>query len=164
MRFLFTLIFIQLVCLVQAQVVVKPQAIISSGKSFQKTNAGVTFTVGEIVVKPMANNEVSLSNGVIASAMPFLVSKVVTNKTDIQFHLFPNPANTTAMFKMQSTKDEPVLIKIVDLQGKEITAQNLPHSSSTFSFAVQDWTAGMYVLNVYSQKGESLGFIKFQKL
>jgi len=164
MKYLFTFIFIQLVCLLHAQVVVKPQAIVSAGKSFQKTNSGITFTVGEIVVKPMANNEVVLSNGIIASAVPFLVSKIVTNQTNIHFQLFPNPANTLATFKMESTIDEPILIKVNDLQGRKIIAQNLPHSFNVYSFAVQEWTAGMYILNVYNQKGEALGFVKFQKL
>ena len=77
MKHCFTIIFLLFVYMLHAQVVVKPQAIVSSGKSFQKTNAGVTFTVGEIVVKPMVKNDISLSNGVIASAMPFLVSKVL---------------------------------------------------------------------------------------
>jgi len=164
MKFLFTIFFIQLCCLLQAQVVVKPQAIISSGKSFQKTNAGVTFTVGEIVVKPMKTNDVSLSNGVIASAVPFLVTKVSTNSNDFKFELFPNPSSQFATFKMETINDVAVLLKVTDLQGKQIIEQNLSHSFNTFSFAVNEWTAGLYILNVYNQKGENLGFIKFQKL
>lgn len=164
MRFLFTIVLLRLYCSINAQVVVKPQAIISTGKSFQKPNAGVTFTVGEIVVKPMVKNDVSLSNGVIASAIPFIVTAITTSTNDLKFQLFPNPSSEFATFKMEATNDVAVLLKVTDVQGKQVIEQNLPHSFNTFSFAVNEWTAGLYILNVYNQKGENLGFIKFQKL
>ncbi|MDB5228496.1 MAG: C-terminal target protein [Bacteroidota bacterium] len=146
-----------------AQVQVKPQSINAGGKSFQKVNAGVTFTVGEIIVKPMQTSDVILSNGMIASAVPFIVTKVVNNRNDFQFNLFPNPASQTATFKMESRNDLPVLLKITDIQGRVVMEQNLPHSFNEYSFSVNSWTKGMYILNVYGQQGESLGYIKFQK-
>lgn len=164
MKFLFTLILLQLVVALQAQVVVKPQAIIACGKSFQKPTAGVTFTVGEIVVKPMKNNDVSLSNGVIASSAPFIITSVSNQTNNFKFQLFPNPTSQLATFKMDAINDIAVLLKVTDLQGKEMIEQNLPHSFTTFSFAVQNWTAGMYILNVFNQQGVNVGFVKFQKL
>lgn len=157
------LLFIINVVVLHAQVQVTPQAIISCGKSFQKSNVGVTFTVGEIILKPSSSNQ-NISNGLIASAISFTVTDIQTFQSEYKFQLFPNPTTHYATLQMSTTNDIPVFIKIVDMNGKQILVQNLFHSTAQYSFDLKDWSSGMYTLQIFNQTGNILQNIKFEKI
>ena len=73
---------------------------------------------------------------------------------ELEFSMFPNPANMQVQFKFKVIPDD---LKVIDMQGKIINSQNL--ISSELLLDVSDLPAGIYFVQV-----QKTGSVSTQKL
>ena len=77
----------------------------------------------------------------------------------------PNPAHDALTIKHAFTGNEDVLVRVMDIAGREIDAVRFAKNAmpnGQFSLNISGYTEGVYFLN-FVQGGKSLGAVKFVK-
>lgn len=99
------------------------------------------------------------NNGCSATSSSFTVSMVtaVKNKNSFveSFILFPNPVTNVLNIKIQSNQNVDAVLKVIDINGKEILQQNLKtiKGETQQSIDVSAFAKGMYLIQLISDKG-----------
>jgi hypothetical protein len=70
--------------------------------------------------------------------------------------LSPNPASTIVKISFRTSSSEPVLISIIDNNGKVVLDRNIDQGEGEFDLDISNWAASTYIVMLRNQKGEIL--------
>lgn len=85
-------------------------------------------------------------------------------KQEVTASLYPNPVGEVLHLKLKATNPEPVMVKITDLQGKEVyrfTTTTL--TSNDLKVDVSAWKPQFYIVTLYNSREEVIATQKFVK-
>jgi hypothetical protein len=86
-----------------------------------------------------------------------LVVGVEENKTEnVEVSIYPNPAKNNANVEINLVKDEPVTITVLSVMGQVVYSQtfnNLAVGKQTVSLNCENWSNGIYNVNISTSNG-----------
>jgi hypothetical protein len=110
------------------------------GESFVETNATTTGIYTQGFHQPLL--EVQKIN-----AKPLFVSKDL-------FNVYPNPVTSVVNLQAQAITDQPFVISVVDLNGKNLSQFNFPSKTSGLRIDMSRYSHGLYFLRITDIKGD----------
>ncbi len=144
-----------------------PQSINAAAVSFSQPNGKLSFTVGELVVLSSIDSDGNqLGGGFTNSAAISVVNTtplMVTEGTDVQVELFPNPTTDLLTLSIKSAKLDNFSIEIFDAQGKIMANDNYSSLAKNIGINTSNWSAGIYFLIMKEAKGTTLAHFKIVK-
>lgn len=78
-------------------------------------------------------------------------SGITETSADIQFKLYPNPANNTITLQYDLPLEQKISFEVWNITGKRMMIKTLPAGKQTTSFSVQDLNSGIYFYRVVSE-------------
>ncbi len=104
------------------------------------------------------------ANNCISSTIRVRIRKDCRNNTinvlsglkDNYLGLSPNPASTIVKISFRTSSSEPVLISILDNNGKVVLDRNIDQGDGEFDLDISNWAASTYIVMLRNQKGEIL--------
>ena len=114
----------------------------SGGESFVMTNQSLEFAIGEIVTETYQAGSNTLSQGFIqGSPQGIGINEDFIKNVDIS--IFPNPTKNQITV---SCKKAPVIIEIIDLQGRKLYTKQYPQQTEILN--VENLQRGIYLLRM----------------
>lgn len=162
MKKIVSLLFGLWACMLHAQQVT-PQVVTTSGATMVSGNTKVAFTVGEITTQTIGNGQSNLGQGVINSASNRVVTPIIEPSTSISLKAYPNPVAELMYVDVNSNEFTMFTLKVTDLAGRVISADNYSASNNHIGLSTGLWQAGTYLLSVCSNQGGVLGQYKVVK-
>ncbi|OYU82072.1 MAG: hypothetical protein CFE23_01875 [Flavobacterium sp. BFFFF1] len=137
---------ILLLCLLWAKNSQAQQSTVASGGSATGSGGTVSYSVGQISYKSPEGN--LISDGV---QQPYEIIALGTDEhPDLQLLAYPNPVTNILKLKNTDPKVAVLSYSLTDISGKIlIQAQNADSTETTVS--MQDYPAGIYLLQVFNQ-------------
>ena len=143
-----------------------PQSINAAAVSFSQPNGKLSFTVGELVVLSSIDSDGNqLGSGFTNSAATSVSATplMITEGTDVQVELFPNPTTDLLTLSIKSAKLDNFSIEIFDAQGKIVANDNYSSLAKNIGINTSNWSAGIYFLIMKEVKGTTLAHFKIVK-
>ncbi len=148
---------------IQAQNI-KSSAVTASGASMNQSNAKISFTVGEIVVKTITDGTNSIGQGVINSSTSNIVTSIrETDVTKLKMNIYPNPASDLVYIDVIESKIPAIQLSIYDIGGKQINSETYTASNNHIGINTQNWQKGTYIIIITDIKGQFHGSYKILK-
>jgi hypothetical protein len=143
---------------------IAPQSVNSAGKQSVVNNAGIGFTIGELVVITQSDSQGNTINGGFTSGASLsTVSLIEPDSQIIGLTFFPNPTIDILSIKLKNNTLDQFLITITDLNGKEIYFAKYNHVAQFIQINFRDYSSGEYLLNLKSTSNEIIGSYKVIK-
>jgi len=143
---------------------VKSSAVTSSGSSMNQSNAKISFTVGEIVVKTITDGTNSIGQGVVNSSTSNIITAIrETDITKIKMNVYPNPAGDLVYIDIFESKVATIQLSIYDISGKQISSEKYIAGNNHIGINTQSWQEGNYIIVINDIAGELLGSYKISK-
>lgn len=140
---------------------VKSSVITTSGASMNQSNAKISFTVGEIVVKTITDGTNSIGQGVVNSSTTNIVTAIRENDiSKIKINMYPNPASELVYVDITESKVSDIQVTIYDITGKQISSEKYAVGNNHIGINTQKWQKGEYILTIKDIQGELLGSYK----
>lgn len=142
-----------------AQPTISKQVIGPGGQTFENGNNKLSYTVGEVVVGAMTDEDGSyqLGNGYYPS-LDLSTLNSDTPELQLQVKVFPNPA--TEMIYITHPTEQLFEVAITDISGKQIL-QTLHQKERHLS--VQTLTTGTYFITVTTKESKQTNTYKIIK-
>ena len=142
-----------------AQPTISKQVIGPGGQTFENGNNKLSYTVGEVSIGAMTNEEGSfqLGNGYYLS-LNLSTLNTETPELQLQVKVFPNPV-TEALFVTHPT-EQFFEVRITDVSGKQIL--QTPHQKQQ-PLSVQTLTTGTYFVTVTTKESKQTNTYKIIK-
>ena len=136
-------------CFSQANYIISPDVISSSGGDFSKFNYNLSFTIGEISTETLQASNVILTQGFHQDYINItsLSENMFTNNVKV----YPNPTNS----KININLKQGVNIKdlyFIDLNGKKLEPKEYFRNKNTLEINVSNLDIGIYILQVESDR------------
>jgi hypothetical protein len=128
----------------------------------------ITYTVGEPVTFTGTNSNNILNNGFNQPSGPFIVSPVGANDASAyvlangDLKVYPNPFGTYIVLNGPVENEEPIKVQLIDFNGRLILEDNVLPLNYKLEIP-QHCSAGMYLLNFYTQTGQFIQQTKMIK-
>jgi hypothetical protein len=136
-----------------------PEVLASTGDYNVKTEATLSWTLGELAVQTYSSGTAMLSQGFQQTSLGLSTARFLDNSVIIK--LSPNPAREILLVSFDRDVSLPVLAEIWDGQGRLVHKQSF-HSVQN-QVNVYDYMQGAYLLMLQDPKGKYMGSIKFLK-
>ncbi len=115
-----------------AQELVSPTVLCSSGDDLKNSNIQITWTLGEIAIETFFSNNTSFTQGFLQESYSFEKENSI-DETDFfnKIQIFPNPfiQNFNISIEKKNLNDE-ISIEILSLDGKKLLIQRLNSENS----------------------------------
>ncbi|HOY42314.1 MAG TPA: T9SS type A sorting domain-containing protein [Chitinophagales bacterium] len=148
---------------IQAQNV-KSSAVTTSGASMNQSNAKISFTVGEIVVKTITDGNNSIGQGVVNSSTTNIVTAIRENDiSKVRMNVYPNPASDLVFVDIVESKIATIQLSIYDIGGKQMSTETYTAGNNHIGINTQLWQKGNYIVTITDIKGDVLGSYKILK-
>lgn len=139
------LLFILLSGFLQAQQV-SPNVINATGTSFQNSQMGLTFNVGELAVTKISSSGNIITQGFLQPlSNPILIKE---NENSNNYIVFPNPSNNQITIRSSNNLEGKLKVKIVDAIGKTVLNEEL----ITNTISLDNYPNGVYQLIITDEK------------
>ncbi len=143
---------------------IAPQSVNSGGTKMTQTNGSLSFTVGELVVLSQVDSDGNtLGGGFTAGATLTTVSIQETDVSILDVKVFPNPTTELINIQINHSTINQVVIKITDLQGKEVYSGNYAGVSNVIGINTAAYAMGTYMLAIENINNQVLGTYKIIK-
>ena len=99
-------------------------------------------------------NEIYNANSVVLPANPTAVKSLSNDKIEVA--VYPNPAKNNATIQLNLTKSETVTVNVLSVMGQIVyteTFNNLPIGTQTINLNSENWSNGIYNVNITSNDG-----------
>ncbi|MBC7864735.1 MAG: T9SS type A sorting domain-containing protein [Bacteroidia bacterium] len=137
-----------------------PEVIASSGDYNSGPSASLSWTLGEIVTETVGNGANTLTQGF---QQPFLQNTTgIINLSTQAVSVFPNPVSDELFITLPKESEFSVFI-IKDLSGKEIHTEKIMPGFILQKVEMQNYTAGIYFIQILSSTGKSNSIFKIIK-
>lgn len=130
-----------------------------------QSNAKLSFTVGEIVVKTITDGSNSIGQGFINSSTPNVLTAIKEpDLSKVQMKVYPNPASDLIFVDISDSKVSNIQLSVCDITGKQISNDIYVAGNNHIGVNSQSWQKGEYVINISDTHGELLGCYKIVRL
>jgi hypothetical protein len=109
-----------------------------------KNKADIYFDFNNPITTNETINELAIISKVTQQGLPKISSKI-----------YPNPTKNMALLEWDKTISEEMVLSMYDINGKLIISKNV--NGGFASINVQNWTNGVYIYVLESQKGNAWG-------
>ena len=143
---------------------IAPQSVNSSGTKMSQINGSLSFTVGELVVLNLTDNQGNtIGGGFSAGATLTTLSIKETDAAVLDVSVFPIPTSDLVNIRLNHSSIEQVVVSITDLQGKEVYYGLYAGISNTIGINTTAYAPGTYVLSLKNKNNQVLGTYKIIK-
>jgi len=141
-----------------------PQVIATSGATINQSNAKLSFTVGEIVVKTISSGSNSIGQGFINSGISSVVTAITAPRSTIlQLKVYPNPTSDLIYVDISDSKVPNIRLSVYAITGKQISNDTYVAGNNHIGINTQSWEKGEYIITISDTHGEALGSYKLLK-
>jgi len=161
MKRLFTFICFCFLASADAQQL-SPEVIASAGDYFEQNNGSLSWTLGEIAIETLNEENAILTQGFQQSNFTMVTLREIEN--DYEIRLFPNPTRDilSITFDNFSTQSNMELC-LMDLQGKVIWTEKIDISKNK-NFDIAHLAAGMYLVRLTDTSRNIIKTFKINKI
>lgn len=146
--------------------------IVSTAGGSAKTDAmSIDWTIGEPVIGTAAGKDRLYTQGFQQPTLQvkqiMVDVKARNNDADIAAYditVTPNPVLSTLTVNLKTPGDETLDVQILDVQSQTVYLGTIDPGMSTTHIDVSSYPSGMYVLRVFSQRGEPVSAFKVSKI
>lgn len=140
---------------------IKPQIVSTAGATMNQSNAKLSFTVGEIVVKTVTNGTNSIGQGFTNSTTNNIITAIKEPKASLlQMKVYPNPASDLIYVDISDNKVPNIQLSVYDITGKQISNDNYAAGNNHIGINTQNWQKGEYIIVINDANNEQLGSYK----
>ncbi len=165
MKYIISVIILMLVAYYRTVLAAPPQAITTSGATMNQSNAKLSFTVGEIVVKTVSSGSNNIGQGFINSSTSNTVTAIKEpTSTSLQMKVYPNPASDLVYVDISDSKVLTIQVSVYDITGKQISNDIYVAGNNHIGVNTQGWQKGEYMITISDTRGEQLGSYKIVRL
>ena len=139
-----------------------PDVVAASGDYFTNVNGSLSWTLGEIAIETLNEENAILTQGFQQSNFTMVSLREIDN--DYEIRLFPNPTRdilsiTFDNFSTQSNME----FCLMDLQGKVIWTEKIDTSKNK-NFDIAHLAAGMYLVRITDTSRNIIKTFKINKI
>jgi hypothetical protein len=143
---------------------IAPQSVNSGGTKMTQANGSLSFTVGELVVLNLTDNQGNtLGGGFTAGATLTTASIQETDAAVLDLKVYPNPTSELVNILINHSTIDQVVVTITDLQGKEVYNGKYAGISNVIGINTASYATGTYVLSIQNNNSQVLGTYKIIK-
>jgi hypothetical protein len=142
------------------------ESVNSVGATMTQSTSSLIFTVGELVVLNFTDDNGNSLRGGFTNSSTISTSALAILKPLSDFlnvDVYPNPTSDLINIKLNSTLFAQIKISITDLNGKEVYNGIYAGISNTIGINTKDFKLGTYIINLKSDKNETIGIYKIIK-
>jgi len=142
--------------------VLAPEVMASAGGNFSNSQASLSWTLGEPITNTVTSNNYYLTQGFQQPAPIAVTVLPQTPKGALSaaaVNVYPNPV--TSSVYIQRNGGEPLLIQLMDMNGKEILNRTLSPSENQLDLG--SYAAGAYLLKVLDRQNQLIQSLKIVK-
>ncbi|MBN1252542.1 MAG: T9SS type A sorting domain-containing protein [Bacteroidales bacterium] len=143
----FAYIFVYLT--IKAQII-SPEAMVSSGASYNNSYAQISFTLGELQSATYKNDNIILTQGFMQSDFSISTLSKFENSKNFTVKVFPNPVKDNLNIKFESNNNEKLIIQLYDISGKQILTKTLKEINKIETINFEKYNNGIYILKTIS--------------
>lgn len=131
------------------------QATLASGGVASDNGGTITYSIGQIVYKPASSTAGSVDAGVQS---PYEIYVVGVNETDLDISIlvYPNPTMDHLTIRIADLKDEKLVYKLVDLEGKLLACEQISGKDTQISTIALP--SATYVLDIQQENKQVQSF------
>ena len=137
-----------------------PAAVSSAATKMTQSNGSLSFTVGELVVETHTDgNGNSLGGGFTngSTSSTIITSVQQPDEEKLMVNVYPNPTADMLTLDVQHIDVDAYTITIFDVSGKQVYTANHAGISGRININLSSFESGTYLLNLISNKQETLG-------
>lgn len=140
--------------------VVMPEVISVSGDSYSNNEYVLDFTVGEVAIESLQNEQTIVTQGFHQTK---LIVAAVSKAENSNFKLtvFPNPSTNRVFVQSTNRRFSPTNYELLDINGKLLTKDDI--LTDYFEVDVSQYQQGTYLLKVCANKRNACMIYKIQK-
>jgi hypothetical protein len=144
---------------------ITPQVVTAVGATLNQGDNQLTFTIGEIAVKSISDNNNSIGQGFINSAATTTILSIQSNPAAFtSINAYPNPFNTFITLDIVKCKSPLIHVLIYNSSGALVsTDKYLTNSNTTFNISTVSWVPDTYVLKIQDEFGNIICIYKIIK-
>lgn len=137
---------------------ISPQSLNSAGTKMTQANGSISFTVGELVVLSLEDNQGNtLNGGFNTNAVLTTLSIQEADISIMSVSIFPNPSSNFISIVIKEVHIDEFNLDVKDLKGKLILSEKHSGVSSNIGINATSWDSGSYILTLYKLNGELIG-------
>jgi hypothetical protein len=163
-KLLFLLLFCSSGFFVTAQSIER-SVIASDGASNTLGEITLDWTLGELATTTLVTDDVMLTQGFHQPVLS--VTKVLTYENLEDFYsvrVMPNPVSTFLKVDVQSEREEPLSVELLDLSGKILRQQAMEFPFQQLEFDMGIFPGGLYLVRVKTLDDRPVGLFKVNKI
>ena len=137
-----------------------PAAVTCAATKMTQSNGSLSFTVGELVVETQTDgNGNTLGGGFTngSTSSTIITSVQQPNEEKLMVNVYPNPTADMLTLDVQHIDVDAYTITIFDVSGKQVYTANHAGVSGRININLSSFESGTYLLNLTSNKQETLG-------
>ncbi|MBK9329798.1 MAG: T9SS type A sorting domain-containing protein [Sphingobacteriales bacterium] len=144
---------------------IKSSAVTTSGATMNQSNAKLSFTVGEIVVKTITDGNNSIGQGFINSSTSNVITAIKEpDLSKLQMKVYPNPSSDLIYVDISDSKVSDIQLSVYDITGKQISNAIYIAGNNHIGVNTQSWQKGEYIITIRDTHGDQLGSYKIVRL
>jgi hypothetical protein len=137
-----------------------PAAVTCAATKMTQSNGSLSFTVGELVVETQTDgNGNTLGGGFTngSTSSTTITSVQQPDEEKLMLNVYPNPTADMLTLDVQHIDVDAYTITIFDVSGKQVYTANHAGVSGRVNINLSSFDSGTYLLNLTSNKQETLG-------
>jgi hypothetical protein len=137
---------------------IAPQSINSGGTKMTQANGSLGFTVGELVVQTLTDNQGNtLGGGFTSGATLTTLNNQEVDAALLDVKVYPNPTTELIHIQINHTSIDYVVVSITDIQGKEVYSGKYAGIANTIGINTITYSTGTYILALKNINNKVLG-------
>jgi len=139
-----------------------PDVVAASGDYFTNVNGSLSWTLGEIAIETLNEENAILTQGFQQSNFTMVTLREIEN--DYEIRLFPNPTRDILSIDFYNLSNpSKIEICLMDLQGKVIWTEKIDTSKSK-NFDIAHLATGMYLVRLTDTSRNIIKTFKINKI
>jgi PKD repeat protein/predicted secreted protein len=140
-----------------------PEVVATAGDYFTGSSAALGWTIGEVLIETGTGTSNIITQG-FHQADYQITTLVSETSDDYLINVYPNPASDNITVEIISRAEDNLKLKLYDAQGKLLVNEKIKAEEKTKILDLQNFSKGMYILNVYTTHGKLVKSYKIEKI
>ncbi len=136
-----------------------------AGNADQLNGVVMEWTMGEMAIMSLETIEGYMTQGFhqpMLSVQAMKVPQLVTEK-EITMNVRPNPVTTRLTINLESELPGSAFLYLSDMKGMILKTEKINQGTGDLQWDMADFSAGIYLLSLRSEKGELIKSFKIVK-
>lgn len=140
-----------------------PELYSTAGDYFVNGNVALEWSIGESIIETNTGTNNFLTQGFHQSS--YIITIVSeTPSDDYTINVYPNPTSDNITIDFNSRSGTNLKLKLFDAQGKLLINEKAKSEIKTKILNLQNFSKGIYILNIYSDHGKLVKSYKIEKI